>query len=62
MNEEENTAVTCPYCQTEPCYLSCEIPAYLQHKTKELQTAHEELTTKYKAAMERIAELSRNNA
>ena len=52
----------CPLCRTEPCYLSCEIPAYLLSKTKELQEKHEELNTKYKAAMERIAELTRNNA
>jgi len=48
----------CPLCRTEPCYLSCEIPAYIEYKVKE---AHEDLQSKYKAAMEKVAELTRNN-
>ena len=56
-----NEDLICPLCRTEPCYLSCEIPAYLKSKTKELEEKHEELATKYKAAMEKVAELTRNN-
>jgi hypothetical protein len=55
-----NDDLICPLCRTEPCYLSCEIPAYILSKTKELKESNEDLNTKYKAAMERIATLTRN--
>ena len=51
----------CPMCQAEPCFLSCEIPAYLKHSQAELQEEYDTLQEKYKAAMEKIVELSRTS-
>ena len=57
----EVSRMICPMCQAEPCFLSCEIPAYLKHSQAELQEEYDTLQEKYKAAMERIVELSRTS-
>ena len=50
----------CPVCEQEECYLSCENRPFLKRKVADLESEIQNLEVKYKAAMERIAELSRN--
>ena len=52
----------CPVCEQEECFLSCENRPFWKRKVADLESEIANLNVKYKAAMERIAELSRSNA
>ena len=50
----------CPVCEQEECFLSCENRPFLKRKVADAEAEIANLNVKYKAAMERIAELTRN--
>ena len=51
----------CPMCHEEECFLSCENRPFLKRKIADAEAEIANLNAKYKAAMERIAELSRTS-
>ena len=50
----------CPVGEQEECFLSCENRPFLKRKVADAEAEIANLNVKYKAAMERIAELTRN--